>query len=73
MSRPRHRDKELESILKSAEDQGWSVTGGGHTYFKLRCPCPLKCRKIVHCTPSSTHYRRNLLGQLRRATCWKEG
>jgi hypothetical protein len=35
------------------------------------CPCG-KHWKTVKLTPSDPNYVRNLLGQLRRATCWDE-
>jgi hypothetical protein len=72
VSRHRHKDKDLEHIIRVAEDQGWTVTGGGDRYFKMKCPCPDKCMKMVNCTPSGANYTRNLVGQLKRATCWKE-
>lgn len=40
-------------------------------YFVLRCPCPDKHQKTVRLTPSGASYVQNLLGQLRRGTCWK--
>ncbi|GAA0739246.1 hypothetical protein GCM10010199_62990 [Dactylosporangium roseum] len=72
MLRKRHRVKELEAVLKQAEGKGWIVTGGGDRYFKMKCPCPRKCMKMVNCTPSGANYTRNLIDQLGRATCWKE-
>ena len=69
--RPRHPVKELETVLKEAEEQGWRVDGGGNTYFRLRCPCG-KHMRWVHLTPSGTNYVRDLLGWLRRTGCWKE-
>lgn len=68
--RPRHQRPDLEAVLRSAERQGWTVTKG--TYFKMRCPCPSKHMKTVHLSPSSSNYLKNLVGQLRRATCWRE-
>lgn len=70
--RPRHTDKELEKVLASAERQGWTIKKRPNGYFKLYCPCDDKHMKTVHCTPSTPNYRRNLLGELRRKTCWKE-
>ncbi|MTK05128.1 hypothetical protein FF096_24480 [Micromonospora sp. CP22] len=72
MSRPRHRIKELEDLLRQAERQGWRVTGGGDRYFKMLCPCPDKHLKTVKCTPSNPNYLRDLTGQLKRVTCWKD-
>jgi len=66
--RPRHPVKELEEVLDQAEDQGWTVDKG-KKYFMMKCPCGLHM-KTVHLTPSGNNYKRNLLGQLRRATCW---
>lgn len=68
--RPKHPRKELEAVLKRAEEQGWVIVKT--TYFKMRCPCADRHWKTVHLTPSDPNYLRNLLGQLRRATCWKE-
>ncbi len=69
MTRPIHQVKELEAILREAERKGWRVTKG-KLYFKMWCPCPAKHWKTVKLTPSGANYRKNLLGQLGRATCW---
>lgn len=71
MLRPRHRVPELEEVLKEAERKGWTVSGGGNKHFKMKCPCPRKCMKTVSTTPSNVNYKRDLMGQLRRATCWE--
>lgn len=71
MARPRHPSKELEEVLRQAERQEWTVERG-RKYYKLKCPCAAKHIKTVKITPSGTNYRRNLLGQLNRATCWEE-
>lgn len=68
--RPKHPRKELEAVLRAAESQGWAIVKT--TYFKMRCPCEDKHAKTVHLTPSNPRYLMNLLGQLRRATCWKD-
>ena len=62
--------KELREIRKEAEQQGWRVTRGKR-YWKLRCPCNEKHKKSMSLTPSDPNYVKNLLGELRRATCWK--
>lgn len=72
MARPKHKMGELEAVLRSAERQGWRVVGGGNRYFKMYCPCAAKHMKSVHCTPSGSNYTRNLLGELKRKTCWKD-
>lgn len=71
MVRPRHPKKELETILKMAEAQGW-VVEKAKKYFKMKCPCEGLHAKTVHLTPSNPLYLKNLLGYLKRATCWKE-
>ena len=72
MSRPRHRVKEYEELIKKAERDDWRVTGGGNKHFKLKCPNPCKCMQTVATTPSDPNKLRNLVTQLLRVTCWKE-
>jgi hypothetical protein len=62
--------KELAAIRQEASDKGWRVERGKR-YYKMWCPCG-KHMKTVKLTPSDPNYVRNLLGQLRRATCWDE-
>jgi hypothetical protein len=69
--RPRHTDKDLERVLRSAERQGWRVTRRPNGYFKMYCPCDDLHMKTVHHSPSDPNYLRNLLGELHRKTCWK--
>lgn len=68
-----NQGKELEGIRREAERRGWRVDRGKR-YYKMWCPCG-KHMKTVKLTPSDPNYVKNLLGQLRRATCWddKEG
>lgn len=68
--RPRHDDDELEAVLRSAETQHWKVQKG-RKYYKMHCSCPRKCKKMVHLTPKR-NYTRNLIGELKRSTCWEE-
>lgn len=70
-SRPRHSKPALEQVLKSAEDQGWTVTKR-KKYFMMWCPCRDKHYKTVKLSPSGSNYKKNLLAQLSRATCWKD-
>lgn len=72
MPRPRHNDKDLEAVLKLGEQRGWMIEGGGNKHFKMKCPNPCKCMKGVSTTPSNPNYLRDLMGQLRRATCWED-
>jgi hypothetical protein len=62
--------KALKAIRREAELKGWRVTRG-KGYYKMWCPCG-RHMKTVKLTPSDPGYPRNLLGQLRRATCWDE-
>jgi hypothetical protein len=71
VTRARHPRRELEAVLRAAESQNWIVKKS-KKYFKMYCPCEDKHIKTVHLTPSSPKYRQDLLGQLRRATCWNE-
>ena len=71
MSRPKHQDKDLEKVLKSAEAQGWRIERR-KGYYKLKCPCSERHLKTVSLTPSGANYLRNLVGQLNRATCWED-
>jgi hypothetical protein len=68
VSRPRHPGKELEAVLQEAERKGWRITKGSK-YYMMWCPCPGKHKKTVRVTPHS-NYPKNLLGELRRKTCW---
>jgi hypothetical protein len=71
VSRPKHPRKDLEAVLRAAEGKGWRVIKG-KGYYRMLCPCGRGTRKSVHLTPSDPDYRRHLLGQPRRATCWDE-
>jgi hypothetical protein len=68
--RPRHPDRDLESLLRAVEASGWRVTKG-RKYFVIRCPCPELHMSTVHLTPKR-HYGKNLRKRLARYTCWKE-
>jgi hypothetical protein len=72
MPRPRHRRKELEALLREAEQKGWTVSGGGNKHFKMKCGESCKCMITVATTPSNPNYPRNLTKQLGRATCWEK-
>jgi hypothetical protein len=60
----------LELILCDAEDQGWRVERG-KSYYKMKCGCDTMHMKMVHISPSGAKYVQNLLGKLRRDTCWE--
>lgn len=69
-ARRRHQDKDLEKILKKAEEAGWRVVET-RKYFKLLCSCTDKHIRWVHLTPSDGDYAKNLLGWLERQPCWE--
>jgi hypothetical protein len=71
VARPRHPVRELEAILKEAEERGWLVTRG-NGYFKMACPCADKHLTWVHLTPSDSRYGRNKRSWLASRTCWNE-
>lgn len=72
MGRPKHPDKHTEAeVLRAAERQGWRITKRPRGYFKMYCPCAEKHMKTVHLTPGRA-YLRDLKGELRRKTCWRE-
>ncbi len=71
MARPRHPNKELEAVLRDAESRRWRGERR-KKYYKMYCPCADKHFKTVKLTPSGANYLKDLLGQLRRATCWEE-
>jgi len=63
---------EIDDLLDDLRSQGWRTTKGKR-YWKCWCPCEKKHWKTVHVTPSDPRYMKNLRGQLKRTTCWKEG
>jgi hypothetical protein len=71
LARPRHPRKELEGLLRDAEEQGWRVVKD-RLYFKLKCPCAAKHFTTVHLTPSNPRYQLNKRKWLVRRTCWEE-
>jgi hypothetical protein len=71
MTRPRHPNKELEALLRYAEDHEWRADKP-KAYFRLRCPCGMHQRRI-HLTPSDPNYELNARKWLERQPCWKEG
>lgn len=71
MERPRHPVKELEAVLRAAEEQGWRVQKR-KKYFRMFCPAECLCMRSVHLTPSSNTYLKNLQMWLRRCPCWRE-
>jgi hypothetical protein len=72
LGRSRHPIKELEALLREAEERRWRVDRG-KGYYKLYCSCPERHKKTVKLTPSNPNYERECRNQLRRMTCWGGG
>ena len=71
VSRPRHPVKELEAVLREAEEKKRRVTKRNR-YFMMWCPCAAKHMKTVHLSPSDPKYETNLRSYLRSRTCWEQ-
>lgn len=67
--RPKHPVKELEALLRSAEEQGWTVTRG-KKYYRCLCACG-EHLKTIHLTPSDPNYVRNHSAWFTRQACWE--
>ncbi len=56
MNRKKHSKKEVESVLKYAEEQGWTIKpskNNGHAWGKILCPKQSdECRCGMHCITS---------------------
>jgi hypothetical protein len=70
--RPKHNDKDLENLLKEAENKNWRVDGGGNKHFKMFCPCHEKHKKTIATTPSSGRYLQRTRTLLENQTCWSQ-
>jgi hypothetical protein len=72
-TRPRHPVKELEAVLREAEEKKpkWRVTKRKR-YFTLWCPCAAKHKKTVHLSPSDPNYETRLRSYLKSRTCWDQ-
>lgn len=68
-NRPKHPKKELEEVLSALESQGWFVYKD-KKYYKAKCGCG-QHMKTIHISPSTSSYKRNLEGQLRRTGCYQ--
>ena len=62
MARPPHPKKEVEEVLRLAEEQGWRIeVGGGHAWGRIYCPynddecrCGEFCITSVWSTPKNS-------------------
>ncbi|WP_256261417.1 hypothetical protein [Pseudomonas gingeri] len=63
MARARHPIKEIENVLRHAEDLGWRIkVGGSHAWGKMYCPlnselcrCGEFCITSVYSTPRNVY------------------
>ena len=69
MPRKLHPNKDIEAVLRYAEDRGWTVVPkGGHAWGRIKCPfndqecrCGEFCISCVWSTPRSpTNHARQL-------------
>jgi hypothetical protein len=60
MVRPRHPNKDLESVPRAAEARRWRVERR-KKYYKMYGPCDDKHFKTVELTPSGANYLKDLL------------
>lgn len=68
--RPKHPNKDIESVIRDAEEEGWEFSKG-KKYFRAACPCGGHL-KWIHLTPSGSRYVTNLVAWFERQPCWKE-
>lgn len=64
--RPRAREKDLDKLVKQAWDAGWRCERRKSNYISCYPPdggAPV----VVKCTPSGSHYLRNIRQMFRRA------
>lgn len=57
MPRPSHSKKEVEEVLRHAEEQGWRIElGGSHAWGRIYCPYnDEECRCGEFCITSVEH------------------
>lgn len=65
---PKHPRKELEALLREFDRASWRIEGR-RKYYKVWCPCGAHDR-MVHMTPSSSNYAKNVRRWLSRQTCY---
>jgi len=68
--RPKHPKKDIEALMREAEDRGW-VFERGNGYYKGKCGCEGKHIKTIHLSPSNPRYVLNAQKWFER-TCWKD-
>lgn len=69
--RPKHPKRDIEALLRDAEQRGWCFIKNPRGYYKGKCSCEGKHLKTVHLTPSNPQYVLNLRKWFER-TCWKD-
>ncbi len=65
-TRPRHRNKDYESLFKEAERQGWVIQRTKKNHFRLLCPSECGQHIVVaSSTPSDHRSLRNVRSRMR--------
>jgi hypothetical protein len=72
MTRSKHKDAAVESLLQEAEGaKGCRVVDPGRgKAFKVFCPCAEKHYTFIHRTPSGSRYAKNKRAEFERWSCW---
>lgn len=68
--RRKHQRKEIEDVVRLAEQAGWTFDTSRRGHWQARCACGSHLRTVA-LTPSNPYYQRQLLSWFKR-TCWKE-
>lgn len=68
----RASDKGTRDLLREALQRGWSTTGGGMRHFRLSCPNPCRCVRVVCSSGSDSTTLMRDRTYLNRHTCWKD-
>ena len=71
MSRQRHQDKDIEAVLREAEEHGWKVDRK-KGYYKAKCPCGQHANWSIKLTPSNPNYAKRLRVWFQQQSCWEE-
>jgi len=71
-TRAKASNKSVGALLRQAERQGWTATGGGSSHYRLRCPNRCKCQATVGSSISNSMALLRLRTRLANHTCWKD-
>jgi hypothetical protein len=68
----RASDKDTRVLLKEAVQRGWAVSGGGTRHYRMACPNPCKCLRILSASGSDRNVMARVRARLNNQTCWKD-